>query len=60
MLIYSIPKINLNTDTIYDPSNSSNVSFHVGDDISNLLFSYEFFIFLHEWEMLKFDIVIYS
>ena len=49
MVIYSILKTILNTDAKYDPSQNSNVLFHVGTDISNLLFLYEFFIFFHVW-----------
>ena len=35
------------SDTEYGPSGNSNSSFHVGADILNLLFLYDFFIFLH-------------
>ena len=31
------------SDTEYDPSGNSNSSFHVGADILNLLFLYDFF-----------------
>ena len=33
------------SNTEYDPSGSSNLSFHVGADILNLLLLYEFFMF---------------
>ena len=35
------------SDAEYDPSGNSNFSFHVGTDILNLLFFYDFFIFYH-------------
>ena len=35
------------SDIEYDPSGSSNSSFHVGADILNLLFLYDFYIFFH-------------
>ena len=31
----------------FDPSGNSNTSLHVGADILNLLFLYDFFIFFH-------------
>ena len=43
------------SDTEYDPWGRSNFSFHVGTDILNSLFFYDFFIFLHNQYMLKFD-----
>ena len=33
------------SDAKYDPSGNSNSSFHVGVDILNLLFSYDFLYF---------------
>ena len=35
------------SDMEYDPSGNSNLSFHVGADVLNLLFLYDFSIFLH-------------
>ena len=35
------------SDTEYDTSDNSNLLFHVGADILNLLFLYDFFIFFH-------------
>ena len=35
------------SDTEYDPSGNSNLSFHVGADILNSLLLYEFFMFFH-------------
>ena len=35
------------SDTEYDRSGNSNLSFHVGADILNLLLLYEFFMFFH-------------
>ena len=35
-------------DVKSDPSGNSNLSFHVGVDILNLLFLYKFFISFHE------------
>ena len=35
------------SDTEYDPSGNSNLSFHVGVDILNLLLLYELFMFFH-------------
>ena len=35
------------SDIECDTSSNSNSSFHVGADIVNLLFSYDFFIFSH-------------
>ena len=32
-------------DTEYDPSGNSTSSFHIGVDVLNLLFLYEFFMF---------------
>ena len=34
-------------DADYDPSGNPNSSFHIGADVLNLLFLYDFFIFLH-------------
>ena len=34
-------------DTEYDPSGNSNLSFHIGADILNLLLSYVLFMFFH-------------
>ena len=38
---------NLESDTEYDPSGNSNVSFHVGTHILNSLLLYELFMFFH-------------
>ena len=35
-------------DIEYDPFGNSNLSFHVGDDILNLLLLYDLSIFFHE------------
>ena len=40
-------KIYSKQSLISDPSGNSNSSFHVGVDIVNLLFLYDFFIFFH-------------
>ena len=41
----NILKITLNNDIEYDPSGNSNLSFHVGADILNLLLFYELLCF---------------
>ena len=43
------------SDTEYDPSGNSNLSFHVGADILNLLLSYKIFMFFHMQQILRFD-----
>ena len=38
---------NIQNNLEYDPPGNSNTPFHVGADILNLLFLYDFFIFFH-------------
>ena len=42
-------KQSLISDAEYDQSGNSNSSFHVGADILNLLFLYDFLIFFHPY-----------
>ena len=43
------------SDARYDLSSNSNSSIHFETDVLNLLFLCDFFMFFHEYYMLRFD-----